>query len=85
MFNEEVVFQGIPLWLLREYLEELGGEAVGDDRVVADGWTADIAKIEPFRIGSLVIGRVKMVLQGDPDAIAQMRPGLEQKTIRSGA
>ena len=83
--KEELIFQGIPLWLLREYLVELGGRAVNDNRVVAEGWTADIAKIEPFKIGSLVIGRVKLELEGDPDAIAKMRPGLEQKTLRAGA
>lgn len=85
MIEEQLVFQGIPLWLLREYLVELGGEVEHDHRVVADGWTADIAKIEPFKIGSLVIGRVQLILHGEPDAIALMRPGLEQKTIRAGA
>jgi hypothetical protein len=26
MIKEEIIYAGIPLWLLREYLEELGGK-----------------------------------------------------------
>ena len=85
MYSDTLVYQGIPLWLLREYLQELGGTAAGDESVQGDGWTATLSKAEPFRIGSLVIGRVQLVLKGDPDAIARIRPGLDQKTMRAGA
>lgn len=85
MITETLVYQGIPLWLLREYLEELGGEASSAELVQGEGWRASLATIEPFRIGSLVVGRVQMQLQGEPDAIARMRPALDQKTMRAGA
>jgi hypothetical protein len=75
---------GIPLWLLREYLEELGGEADGENRVIGDGWTASLSKAEPVKVGSLRIGRVRLELKGDPDAIARFEPRLEMKTIRGG-
>jgi hypothetical protein len=75
---------GIPLWLLCEYLEELGGEADGENRVIGDGWTASLSKAEPVKIGSLRIGRVRLELEGDPDAIARLNPRLEMKTIRGG-
>jgi len=75
---------GIPLWLLREYLEELGGEADGETRVIGDGWTATLSKSEPFKLGSLRISRVRLELEGDPDAIARLKPRLEMKTIRGG-
>ena len=80
----EVNEYGIPLWLLREYLEELGGEADGEYRVIGDGWTASLSKSEPFIVGTLRIGRVRLELQGDPDAIAHLKPRLEMKTMRGG-
>ena len=80
----EVQEYGVPLWLLREYLEELGGEADGEFRVIGDGWTARLSKSEPVNIGSLRIGRVRLELEGDQDAIAALKPRLEMKTMRGG-
>ena len=80
----EVQEYGVPLWLLREYLEELGGEADGEYRVIGDGWTASLSKSEPFKLGSLRISRVRLELEGDPDAIAALKSRLEIKTMRGG-
>ena len=85
MVTEKLIYAGIPLWLLREYLEELGGKADGESRVMGEGWTAEITKIEPNVVGSLRVGRVQLELQGDPDAIARLKPDLEKKTLRAGA
>jgi hypothetical protein len=85
MIIEVLKYGGIPLWLLREYLEELGGEADGENRVIGNGWTATISKLEPNRVGSLRVGRVQLELEGDPEAIARLKPGLELKTMRAGA
>ena len=85
MITEEFIYGGIPFWLLREYLEELGGVAEAEDRVVGDGWIATISKREPEKIGSLRVGRVGLQLEGDPDAIARLKPALEKKTMRAGA
>ena len=85
MFSEKTIYTGIPLWLMREYLEDLGGEADGEDRVNGMGWTAGITKIEPNRVGSLRVGRIQLELQGDPEAIAALKSRLEMKTMRAGA
>ena len=74
---------GVPLWLLRAYLEELGGHADGE-RVVGEGWQARLSKIEDYRIGSLRVGRVRLELWGEPDAVAQLMPSLELKLLRGG-
>ena len=37
MYKESRQIRGIPLWLLREYLEELGGTAVSETRVEGEG------------------------------------------------
>ena len=75
----------IPLWLLREYLEELGGTAENDNYVVADGWTAVLTKLEPRHVGSLRVGQVKIEFEGQPDALAQLQTQFHKKTMRAGA
>ena len=85
MVTESRQIRGIPLWLLREYLEELGGTAVSETQVVGEGWTITLAKIEPFAIGSLRVGQVMMEIQGEDEAIARLNPKLEKKTMRAGA
>jgi hypothetical protein len=73
--------RGIPLWLIREYLEELGGTAQDDFHVTGDGWTARLEQIEDFQVGSLVVGQVRIVLDG---AIDEMSVGLDEKLLRAG-
>ncbi len=75
---------GVPLWLLRAYLEELGGHADGEQRVVGEGWQARLSKIEDYRIGSLRVGRVRLELWGEPEAVAQLMAPLELKLLRGG-
>jgi sulfur-carrier protein len=79
---EEV--HSIPLWLLREYLEEIGGTAVNDNRIEGKGWTVTLTKLEPKKIGSLRIGQVKLEIAGDTEAIATMKQAFNQKTMRAG-
>ena len=80
----EVFVHGIPLWLLREYLEELGGRAQGESVVDGDGWRAELTVLPPRQIGSLRVGRVELRLTGEPEALAALRPGLDRKTLRAG-
>lgn len=80
----EVYIYGIPLWLLREYLEELGGKVDGERLVEGDGWRAELTKLPDHQIGSLRVGRVELRLTGEPDALAALRPGLDRKTLRAG-
>lgn len=81
----ETQLHAIPLWLLREYLEELGGEAVADDQVVGDGWQARLVKQPPRQVGSLRVGIVQILLEGTAEALAALLPQLEKKTLRAGA
>ena len=65
--------RGIPLWLIREYLEELGGTPRGEDAADGDGWSGRLEQIEDFTIGSLAIGQVRITLEGDADHILAAR------------
>ena len=81
----EVYIHGIPLWLLREYLEELGGTAESETVVNGDGWRAELARLPDKQLGSLRVGRVELTLRGEAEALDRLRPGLDRKTLRAGA
>lgn len=81
----ETQLHGIPLWLLREYLEELDGEAVAEDLVVGDGWQAKLEKMAPRQVGSLRVGIVQVTLEGSAEALEDLLPQFEKKTMRAGA
>ena len=80
----EFTVSGIPLWLMCEYLVELGGQQVADNAVSGDGWQAQLAKVEDAQVGSLRVGRVHLQVYGDAQAIEKLRPALEKKLIRGG-
>lgn len=81
----QVFVHAIPLWLLREYLEEIGGQAESETVVAGVGWRAELRKLPDRQLGSLRIGRVELTLVGEPEALAALRPGLDRKTMRAGA
>lgn len=77
--------RGIPLWLLREYLTELGGEVDGNGRVIGDGWIATLIPQEPFQLGSLRVGQLELQLEGSQEVLGELQPRLDKKTMRAGA
>lgn len=77
--------RGIPFFLLREYLEELGGTATRDDRVEGPGWQVDLEKMEPFRIGSLSVGQTKLTIEIEAQLADEFFERFEMKTLRAGA
>jgi hypothetical protein len=81
----ETQVHAIPLWLLREYLEELGGEAVAEDHVVGEGWQARLEKMPPRQVGSLRVGIVQVTLEGESADLDDLLPDFEKKTMRAGA
>ena len=77
--------RGIPLFLLREYLEELGGTSGVEGRVEGPGWRADLERMEPFRIGSLVVGQTRLTLEIEESQADEFLERLDLKTLRAGA
>jgi len=78
-------FRGIPHFLLLEYLQEMGGELVDEDLVEGPGWTVRLSRIEPFRLGSLVIGQTRFDIKIEDDLIEDFFGLLNKKTLRAGA
>ncbi len=80
----DVTLTAVPIWLLRQYLVEIGGRARRGGRVVGNGWAARLTQIDDYVIGSLRVGRVRMVLDGDKERVDALRPLLEKRLVRGG-
>jgi hypothetical protein len=78
------VLRSMPLWLVREYLEELGGRAVSDTAVEGDGWQAVLSQMEDFQVGSLRCGQVRLEVIGEAETLERLRPRLDLKFLRAG-
>ena len=93
-YHHERVLRGIPRWLLREYLEDLGGQPAGPvseddstgttDTLKADGWEASLTQLEDFRVGGLHSGQVRLTVTGDPDEVRGMLSRLAPRLFRGG-
>ncbi len=84
MLTETRDVRGIPLWLMREYLVELGGQAQADDLVAGPDWTARLSQLPDFRIGSLVVGEVRLEIEAATERLPALRLQLDRKLIRAG-
>jgi hypothetical protein len=76
--------RGIPLWLLRDYMVDLGGQVQPDGSVAGPGWTGLLTRLADFQIGSLRVGEVRVELSGDPDAVDALDLALRPKLLRAG-
>ena len=76
--------RGIPFFLLKEYLIEMGGEAVGENQIQGQGWTVEMSKMEPFRLGSLSIGQTLLEIQIEDDKVDDFLKVFGKKTLRAG-
>ncbi|MBI5285820.1 MAG: DUF1952 domain-containing protein [Chloroflexi bacterium] len=77
---EQVVFGGMPAWLLATYLVELGGER-GDDgtAVSGDGWRATLENRGGWTGG---IARISVTIEGERSAAVM--EALRKKAQRGG-
>jgi hypothetical protein len=77
--------RGIPFFLLKEYLQDLGGTSTAEDRVEAPGWQVQLEKMEPFRLGSLAVGQTRLTIEIDEEIADEFLERFELKTLRAGA
>lgn len=75
---------GIPLWLMQEYLLEMGGALVEEGRVEGEGWSVRLTKIEDYQLGSLCVGQIRVQMSGDREGFAKLKTMIEPKLIRAG-
>ncbi len=80
----EHIMRGIPYFLLKEYLQELGGKLTADDTVTGDGWEVRLERMEPFRLGSLSVGQVRLEMAIREDVYDDFVERFRLKTLRAG-
>lgn len=77
-------FRGISQRLARHYLSNLGGEEESDDRVVGEGWEADLSS-EKVSIGpSMSLTEVTVVFEGEEEVLEPLIEDFAQKAMRAG-
>jgi len=81
----EQIVRSMPVRLLQEYLQELGGRLEAPGCVVGQGWAARYERIEDYQLGSLRVGQVRLILEGEPAVLEHLLPALERKMMRAGA
>jgi hypothetical protein len=77
--------RGIPYFLIIEYLQEMGGKLVDEAFVEGPSWTVRLSRIDPFRLGSLVIGQTRLDINIEDDLLDDFLERLNKKTLRAGA
>ena len=84
MQTEVREIRGIPLWLMQEYLLEMGGTLVEEGLVEGEGWSVRLTKLEPFHLGSLSVGQIRVEMSGDPEGFANLKVMIEPTLMRAG-
>ncbi len=82
VYDKEI--RGVPMWVVREYLEQLGGQCKADGWMQGPGWKARLTPVEDYQIGSICVGQVRLELRGDVGAVAEVRDALEKRLLRAG-
>ncbi len=74
----------MPVWLLEDYLQNVGGVKQHDGTIVGEGWHAAITPMDDFQIGSLRVGQVRVVITGDQPTLDGLWAKLEHSLLRAG-
>jgi hypothetical protein len=76
--------RGIPLWLVSDYLRQMGARETADGRFAGDGWTVRLSQAEDFTLGSLRVGQVRLEVWGALEVVTPFRAALAQRLMRGG-
>ena len=77
--------RGIPYFLLKEYLLELGGALLADDLVAGAGWRVRLTKMEPYKLHSLQVGQTLLEMELEDQVAEDFLQRFAMKTLRAGA
>lgn len=78
-------YYGVPDWLMKAYLQDLGGHATAPGTIDVNGCRVYMHKARPKHVGSLTIGGTTVDIAGTEGAIEHLLEELEWKTLRIGA
>ncbi len=77
--------RGIPFFLLKEYLVELGGTQGRDDLITGQGWKIKLTRMEPYRLHALSVGQTRLDMELEDEIADQFLERFAIKTLRAGA
>ncbi len=77
--------RGISYFLLKEYLQELGGSLADENLILGDGWSVRLERMEPFRLGSLEVGQTRLTMELEDRISEDFQQRFFKKTLRAGA
>ena len=77
--------RGIPYFLLKEYLVELGGRLLDENLVVGDGWSVRLTKLAPYQLRSLQVGQTRLEMELEERVAEDFLERFAMKTLRAGA
>ena len=84
MIRQMRELRGIPLWLLKVYLGEIGGVEQEPDIILGAGWKIKLEQLDDFQVGSIRVGQVRVVLEADTAVHAALNAALDKKLLRAG-
>lgn len=76
--------RGIPFFLLKEYLMDMGGEIIDENHMQGEGWKVMLIRMEPFRIGSLSVGQTQIKIEIEDEYVDAFMQTFNLKTWRAG-
>ena len=76
--------RGIPFFLLKEYLGDMGGTEVDEHHVTGEGWNVTLTRMEPYRIGSLAVGQTLVEIEIEEALADEFMETFNLKTWRAG-
>jgi len=76
--------RGIPYFLLKEYLQEMGGTLVEENLIQGQGWTVHLERMEPYRIFSLSVGQTRLKVEMEDEVAEDFLERFKKKTLRAG-
>lgn len=77
-------YYGVPIWLMKEYLTQLGGGEIEADVIEGDGWRAEVRQAARRHIGSLSVGGATVTFTGAQSTLDALFEKLHWKTLRGG-
>ncbi|WP_410766547.1 hypothetical protein [Haloferax sp. DFSO60] len=84
MVTRERAFRGISTRLAIHYLENLGGTAENEHRVVGSDWSVELTT-EPVSITkSIQLTEVQLTFEGDEETLDSLIDEFAQKAMRAG-
>lgn len=77
-------YYSVPRFMMKDYLEQLGGREVSANVFEGEGWLATLSAAPWRHIGALRVGGTRAEFSGAPEVLERFYAKLHQKTMRGG-